>query len=234
MATTVTPYSSLSALIIDDMAVQQSTLRGHLALLGISKVEAVSTPDDALRNLRSKKYNLVLCDYNLNAKTDGQQLFEYARDNQMLPPDTLFFMITAESSYASVAAATEQHPDAYLLKPITASDIEERLKAMLDKRDALLVINTKITKDDLAGALAACDALLAQKSRWTMSVLQNQGQPAAEAGPARRSQGHLPQCAGRAQRPHLGASGAGTCAQGGRAIPRSTTTGPRHHRLPRW
>jgi len=175
MATTVTPYSSLSALIIDDMAVQQSTLRGHLALLGISKVEAVSTPDDALRNLRSKKYNLVLCDYNLNAKTDGQQLFEYARDNQMLPPDTLFFMITAESSYASVAAATEQHPDAYLLKPITASDIEERLKAMLDKRDALLVINTKIAKDDLAGALAACDALLAQKSRWTMSVLQTKG-----------------------------------------------------------
>ncbi|MEK8084959.1 tetratricopeptide repeat protein [Aquabacterium sp. A3] len=172
---TVTPYSNLSALIIDDMATQQSTLRGHLNLLGISKVEMVSTPEDALRNLRGKKYNLVLCDYNLNAKTDGQQLFEYARDNQLLPPDTLFFMITAESTYASVAAATEQHPDAYLLKPITATDIEERLKVMLDKRDALLAIHTKLSKDDLVGALAECDAVLAQKNRWTMSAMQTKG-----------------------------------------------------------
>ena len=172
---TVTPYSNLSALIIDDMATQQSTLRGHLNLLGISKVEMVSTPEDALRNLRGKRYNLVLCDYNLNAKTDGQQLFEYARDNQLLPPDTLFFMITAESTYASVASATEQHPDAYLLKPITATDIEERLKVMLDKRDALLAIHTKLSKDDLVGALAECDAVLAQKNRWTMSAMQTKG-----------------------------------------------------------
>lgn len=175
MATTVTPYSNLTALIVDDMAVQQSTLRGHLALLGISKVEAVSTPEDALRNLRSKRYNLILCDYNLNSKTDGQQMFEYAREQKLLPPDTLFFMITAESSYASVASATEQHPDAYLLKPITASDIEERLKTMLDKRDALLAVHTRLSKDDLAGALTECDAVLARKNRWYMSALQTKG-----------------------------------------------------------
>jgi len=54
MATTVTPYSNLTALIIDDMAVQQTTLRGHLALLGISKADAVSNAEDAMRNIRAK------------------------------------------------------------------------------------------------------------------------------------------------------------------------------------
>ena len=49
MATIVTPYSNLSALVIDDMAVQQSTLRGHLGLLGIKQTDVASTAEDALR-----------------------------------------------------------------------------------------------------------------------------------------------------------------------------------------
>lgn len=182
MATIVTPYSNLTALIIDDMAVQQTTLRGHLALLGISKAEAVATAEQATRNIRSRKYNLILCDYNLNQKTDGQQLFEYLRDQHLLAPDCLFFMITAESGYASVASATEHHPDAYLIKPITASDIEERLKTMLDKRDALLAVNVKLSKDDLAGALLECDKLLASKGRWFMSAMQAKGQTLLKLG----------------------------------------------------
>lgn len=177
-----TPYSGLQALVIDDMPVQQSTLRGHLNLLGIGKVDAASNPDDASRQVRTKHYNLILCDYNLNQKTDGQQLFEYWRDNGMLAPDCIFFMITAESSYASVASATEHHPDAYLLKPTTAADIGDRLKIQLEKRDALLNIHQRLHKDDLAGALAECDKVLALKNRWFMQVLQLKGQTLLKLG----------------------------------------------------
>ncbi|MEY4765643.1 MAG: hypothetical protein RI907_2316 [Pseudomonadota bacterium] len=175
MATIVTPYSNLQALVIDDMATQLSTLRGHLALLGISKADGAANAEDAIRLMRGKKYGLILCDYNLNAKSDGQQLFEYLRENQLLSPDCLFFMITAESTYASVAAATEHNPDAYLLKPITPNDIEDRLKALLDKRDVLMPIHTKMQKDDQGGALAECDKVLAAKNRWYMSALQLKG-----------------------------------------------------------
>lgn len=168
--------STLNALIIDDMAVQQTTLRGQLTLLGIRSVDVAANADDAFRLVKSRKYGLILCDYNLNHRTDGQQLFEHLREQNLLPADCLFFMVTAESSYMSVASATEHHPDAYLLKPITASDIEERLKQLLDKREALLPISSCLAKDNLAGALSACETLLAQKSRWTMSVLQLKGQ----------------------------------------------------------
>jgi tetratricopeptide (TPR) repeat protein len=178
----ITPYSNLTALIIDDMATQQTTLRGQLGMLGISKVEQATTPDDAMRQIRAKRYSLILCDYNLNNKTDGQQLFEFARDNRLLPADCLFFMVTAEGAYASVASATEHSPDAYLIKPITASDIEDRLKAMLDKRDALLAINIKMGKDDLIGALEECDKLMASKNRWYMSATQSKGQVLLKLG----------------------------------------------------
>lgn len=174
--TVQTPFTGIQALIIDDMAAQQSTLRGHLSLLGISKADVATTPDDATRLIKSRRYGLILCDYNLNQKTDGQQLFEYLRDNDLLPPDCLFFMITAESGYASVAAATEHHPDAYLLKPATAADIGDRLKAQLEKRSALLRITDKLKRDDLPGAIEACDNLMAAQNRWFIQALQIKGQ----------------------------------------------------------
>lgn len=177
-----TQYSGIQTLVIDDMAVQQSTLRGYLSLLGIEKADVASTADDALRLIRSRKYNLILCDYNLNNKTDGQQLFEHLRDEQILPHDCLFFMITAEGSYASVASTTEHYPDAYLLKPITASDLDERLKSALDKRDALLPITARLSKDDLSGALVECDKVLAQRNRWFMAALQLKAQTLLKLG----------------------------------------------------
>jgi len=179
-----TPYSRIEALVVDDMATQQTTLRGQLGMLGIGKIDAAGSAEDALRMVRNKHYGLILCDYNLNHKTDGQQLFEFLREAQLLPPDTLFFMITAESNYNSVAAASEHMPDAYLLKPITAGDIEDRLKSQLDKRHALLDISKALSKGDLAGALLACDAVLTKKDRWFMYALQLKAQTLLDLGNA--------------------------------------------------
>ena len=44
--TVQTPFSGIQALIIDDMAAQQSTLRGHLSLLGIAKADVATNPED--------------------------------------------------------------------------------------------------------------------------------------------------------------------------------------------
>lgn len=175
-------FPGIQALIIDDMSVQQSTLKGHLGMLGIAKVDLASTAEEATKLIKQRRYNLILCDYNLNQKTDGQQLFEYLRDNSLLPADCLFFMITAESNYASVAAATEHNPDAYLLKPATAADIGDRLKVQLEKRASLLPISQKQLKDDLPGVLVECDKLLAQQNRWFMQALQIKGQTLLKLG----------------------------------------------------
>jgi CheY-like chemotaxis protein len=178
----LTNYSKLTALVIDDMMVQQTTLRGQLASLGIGKVDAAGTVEDALRLIKSRSYGLILCDYNLNQKTDGQQLFEYLRDNGLLPLDCLFFMVTAENAYSSVASATEHKPDAYLLKPITAVDIEERLKNLIERRDAMAGINERMAQKDLAGALAECDKALLRKDRWFIQVMQIKGDMLLQLG----------------------------------------------------
>lgn len=171
-----TPYSKLSALVIDDAPVQLATLRGQLAMLGIQKIDGATNPDEALRLARSGKHSLVLCDFSLGHRTDGQQLFEYFRDNDVLAPDCLFFMVTAENGYSSVAATSEHKPDAYLLKPITASDLEDRLKAGLERRKVFQAFIAELARKNLPGALAACDAILARKDRWYMQALQHRGQ----------------------------------------------------------
>lgn len=177
-----TPFSKMCALVVDDAPVQQATLRGQLSMIGVQRVEVASNPEDALRMAKSGKYNLVMCDYSLGHKTDGQQLFEYLRDNQILSPDCLFFMVTAENAYASVASASEHKPDAYLLKPITASDIEDRLKVAMERRKAFASVNTALARNDLPAALAACEAIVVRKDRWLMQALQQRGQILLQLG----------------------------------------------------
>ena len=95
------PFADLTVLIIDDMQTQQTTLRGQLAMLHVSKVDIAATAEDAMRMIRARAYSAVMCDFNLNQKSDGQQLLEHIRENALLPPDSLFFMVTAENSYAA-------------------------------------------------------------------------------------------------------------------------------------
>lgn len=175
-------YADLSVLIVDDMATQQATLRNQLSMLQIGKIDVASTAEDALRLIKSRNYSVVMCDYNLNQKSDGQQILEFLRENNGLGAQTLFFMITAENSYASVAAASECKPDAYLLKPVTAADIDERLRTQTERRTATLPIHTALSRGDLPAALAACEELLAKRDRYTMAALQLKGQTLLQLG----------------------------------------------------
>lgn len=175
-------FADLSVLIVDDMTTQQTTLRGQLTMLQISKIDVATTAEDALRLIKSRGYNVVMCDYNLNQKTDGQQILEYLRENNTIPAQTLFFMVTAENSYAAVASASEYKPDAYLLKPVTVGDIEERLKTQIERRNALLPVHVALGRQDLPGAVHACDALIDKKERFTMNALQLKGQTLLQLG----------------------------------------------------
>lgn len=172
----VTPYSHLHALVIDDQPTQQATLRGHLNLLGIGKVDGATNPDAALKHIRRSDYQLILCDYNLETRTDGQQLLEHLRESGELPVDCLFFMITAEAGYASVAAASEHNPDAYLLKPATASDIAERLKTALDRRAAVVPVMQALKERDLDRAVLECDEAIARGGRFVLYAMQLKAQ----------------------------------------------------------
>ncbi|MFL9924367.1 tetratricopeptide repeat protein [Herbaspirillum lusitanum] len=167
--------SSLRCLIIDDMPTMRQNMRMHLGQLGVTRVDQAATPDEAIRFAQAGSYDLIICDYNLNKESNGQQLLEFFRTQNMLSPTTMFIMVTAESGYSLVASAAEFQPDAYMLKPLTATKIGERVDRLLEKQNALLPITEKMKRKDFAGAIVACDQVLQTAPKWMVDVLKTKG-----------------------------------------------------------
>lgn len=174
--------AGLSILLIDDMALVRQELRSQLAQLGATQVMQASAPDDAIDKLRANSFDLVLCDYNLNRQTDGQQLLEYVRAQGILSQATLFVMVTAEQEYVAVASAAEVLPDDYVLKPFTTNALGERLKALLARQVAFKAVNQHLARKDHAAAAAACVALAGPSSKYQILALRRQAECHLELG----------------------------------------------------
>ncbi|HWZ48787.1 MAG TPA: tetratricopeptide repeat protein [Herbaspirillum sp.] len=167
--------ATLRSLVIDDQAGMRQNMRLHLGQLGMTRVDQAATPDEAIHFVESNRYDVVVCDYNLNNETNGQHLLEFFRSHNLLPESTIFIMVTAESSYGSVAGAAEFKPDAYMIKPLTATKLAERIERMLDKQNSFLPITQYIARKDTAGAIVACDELLAAEPKWIVEILKLKG-----------------------------------------------------------
>ncbi|MBP0600287.1 tetratricopeptide repeat protein [Herbaspirillum sp. LeCh32-8] len=172
------PFSHISALrclVIDDMPTMRQNIRMHLGQLGVTKVDQAATPDEAIRFVQSGNYDLIICDYNLNKESNGQQLLEFFRTQNMLSPTSMFIMVTAESGYNLVASAAEFQPDAYMLKPLTASRIAERVDRLLEKQHAMLPVTEKMKRKDFAGAIIECDNVLKAAPKWIVEIMKTKG-----------------------------------------------------------
>ncbi|MBX9799085.1 MAG: response regulator [Burkholderiaceae bacterium] len=177
-----TRLARLRALVVDDMQTMRQNIRTQLGQLGIEQVDQSATPNDAIKRIRNTNYDVIICDYNLNKETNGQQVLEYLRSQKLLSPTAMFFMVTAESSYDSVASAAEFQPDAYMVKPLTGGKIADRLERLLDRQQALKPITDRLQMKDLAGAIAECDTVLAAEPKWIVDILKIKGSSALELG----------------------------------------------------
>jgi tetratricopeptide (TPR) repeat protein len=177
-----TRLAKLRALVVDDMQTMRQNIRTQLGQLGIEQVDQSATPNDAIKRIRNTHYDVIICDYNLNKETNGQQVLEYLRSQKLLSPTAMFFMVTAESSYDSVASTAEFQPDAYMVKPLTGGKIADRLERLLDRQQALKPITDRLQMKDLAGAITECDTVLAAEPKWIVDILKIKASSALELG----------------------------------------------------
>lgn len=173
---------NLHALVVDDMASMRQNIRTQLGQLGIGHVDQAATPDEAISYIRRTGYDVIVCDYNLNRETNGQQLLEFLRSQNILSPATMFIMVTAESAYDLVASAAEFQPDAYMVKPLTGGKLLERIERLLDKQNALRQIVARLKVKDTLGAVAECDLVLQAAPKYALEVLKIKGNALLELG----------------------------------------------------
>ncbi len=163
-------FSKLQVLVVDDSPTLRNGLRQQLAAIDISHVDEAGDANTAIKKIRDKKYDLVLMDYNLGDATNGQQVLEYLREKDLLPPECIYFMVTAEAGYAAVAAAAEQAPDDYLLKPFKPNVLAERLARHSARQEAFLDVYRM--RKDPAMRVQILDKMLADGTRFRFEALR--------------------------------------------------------------
>jgi len=161
-------------LLVEDFEAMRSVLKGQLLRCGAHRVDTAKDGREAAGMLAAKTYGVVMCDYNLGAGKNGQQLLEEARLKGWINPATVWLMITAEKTSTMVSAAAEDAPDDYLLKPITETLLQARLLKLVERKASLAGIATAMKARDWRKALKLCEEQIAAGSKSLAELLRLQ------------------------------------------------------------
>jgi tetratricopeptide (TPR) repeat protein len=159
-----------TALVIDDFQSMRSMLTGFLKSMGVTGTDHAAHAKEALERLAAKKYDVVVCDYNLGPGQNGQQILEEARHRNYIGYSTIWIMVTAEKTMDMFMGAAETRPDDYLLKPITEAMLEARLNKAIDKKRLLEPVEKAVRSQDYLRAIALCDEQLRKHTANTQEL----------------------------------------------------------------
>lgn len=120
---------AMSILIVDDYKTMLRIIRNLLKQLGFNNVDEASDGSEALNKMRSKSYDLIISDWNMEPMT-GYELLKEVRSDDMLKK-TPFIMVTAESKTDNVIAAKKAGVNNYIVKPFNAATLKQKLSAVL-------------------------------------------------------------------------------------------------------
>ena len=124
---------NLKVLVIEDTAFIRKIISKSLTDLGVSTIVEVSDAGDAVRRLRTEKFDLVVSDSNLPTMT-GFELLRYIRNNERIK-DTPLLLLTTNTDKDDGMSALSSAISEYLAKPFSAEELEKKLRSLMPKRD---------------------------------------------------------------------------------------------------
>ena len=122
---------SMPVLVVDDYNTMIRIIRNLLKQLGFENIDDASDGSAALGKMRSKKYGLVISDWNMEPMTGFDLLKEVRGDPNLAM--TPFIMVTAESKTENVIAAKKagvNHYNHYIVKPFNAMTLKTKIDAV--------------------------------------------------------------------------------------------------------
>ena len=166
------PLKQASILVIDDFQGMRTMLRDIIKSMGVTKIDTASNGKEALSQLSTNNYDVVICDYNLGPGQNGQQILEESKLRNYIGLSTIWVMVTAEKTVDMVMGAAEVKPDDYLLKPINQSLLESRLQKQIARKQSLGGIEAAIKARDYLAAVAQCDQQLKTQALNPQEILR--------------------------------------------------------------
>jgi two-component system, chemotaxis family, chemotaxis protein CheY len=123
---------SLPVLIVDDQQVTLALVKQLVSKIGFEQIDHASDGEQALSMLRSRKYQLVISDLQMQPM-NGLQLLHAIRKDDCLKAIP-FLMMTVNSTIEPALAAKRGGANAYLLKPFTPEQLRAKINDILSKR----------------------------------------------------------------------------------------------------
>lgn len=126
----------IEILVVDDMSTMRKLVQKSLRDIGYSKVTEALEGDDAWKKLCSgeKKFDLIISDWNM-PKMTGLDFLKNVRASDQFK-NIPFIMLTAESESPQVLEAIKAGVSSYIVKPFTAMQLREKMKAVYEKQKA--------------------------------------------------------------------------------------------------
>jgi two-component system chemotaxis response regulator CheY len=119
----------MPVLVVDDYKTMVRIITNLLRQLGFSDIDEANDGQAALEKLRTRKYGLVISDWNMEPMT-GYDLLQQVRADERLS-HTPFIMVTAEAKTENVIAAKKAGANNYIVKPFNAATLKTKLATVL-------------------------------------------------------------------------------------------------------
>lgn len=120
---------TMPVLIVDDYKTMLRIVRNLLKQIGFENVDEATDGASALNLMRTKKYGLVISDWNMDPMSGYELLKEVRADAQL--KHVPFIMVTAESKTENVISAKQAGVNNYIVKPFNADTLKTKLQAVL-------------------------------------------------------------------------------------------------------
>lgn len=117
--------SNMDILVVDDASTMRRIVRGLLRELSLKNIREAENGSDALEELRRKKADLVISDWNMPQMT-GIELLRAIRSDTALK-DVPVLMVTAEAKKENIMEAVQAGVNNYIVKPFSAETLQDKL-----------------------------------------------------------------------------------------------------------
>ncbi|MFA5494249.1 MAG: chemotaxis response regulator CheY [Porticoccaceae bacterium] len=122
---------NMNILVVDDFPTMRRIVRTLLKELGFSNVEEAEDGQEALAKLKGGRFELVISDWNM-PNLDGLEMLRLIRVDDSLKHLPVL-MVTAEAKKENIIAAAQAGASGYVVKPFTATTLEEKLNKIFEK-----------------------------------------------------------------------------------------------------
>ncbi len=116
---------NMNVLVVDDADTMRRIVCNLLRGLGIKNLREAENGNAALQELKAKKVDLVVSDWNMPVMSGIELLRAIRADEELKSIPVL--MVTAEAKKENIIEAVQAGASNYIVKPFNAKTLEEKL-----------------------------------------------------------------------------------------------------------